>query len=298
MELKCLTTKEVARLCRVSDATVKRWQAAGLLHSERTSGGHRRFRHEEIARFRRENGLEARNCSGDESIVKATTRRLANKHDSECSLFYSLVAGCEEEAANTIIGAYLDGKRLTEIFDELICPAMRHIGELWYRGELNITQEHIATRAASAAIYRLRNVLPVPKAAGRLVMCCAVEGDFHELPTQLVQTVFEGEGWEVLNFGANTPLYCLAEEAVQHAPALICIAATVMNDVERLARDYKIFTEQIGRLKIPVVLGGRAFADAQIRQRFPAELYARSFVEVVGITEGTAKDFNEVSHTG
>jgi len=289
MELKCLTTREVARLCRVSDATVKRWQDAGLLHSERTRGGHRRFCAEEIARFRREQGLGAGNGSGDESTVKAITRRLANKHDSECSLFYSLVAGCEEEVANRIIGAYLDGKRLTEIFDELICPAMRHIGELWYKGELNITQEHIATRAASAAIYRLRNVLPAPKTAGSLAMCCAVEGDFHELPTQLVQTVFESEGWEVLNFGANTPLYCLAEEVARHAPALICIAATVINDVERLARDYKTLTEQTGRLKIPIVLGGRAFADAQIRQRFPAELYARSFAEIACLVERPTK---------
>ncbi len=73
MELKCLTTREVARLCHVSDATVKRWQDAGLLHSERTSGGHRRFRAEEIARFRREQGLGAGN-GGDESTVKTMTQ--------------------------------------------------------------------------------------------------------------------------------------------------------------------------------------------------------------------------------
>ena len=289
MELKCLTTREVARLCRVSDATVKRWQAAGLLHSERTSGGHRRFRHEEIARFRREHGNGNGN-TGDESIVKAMTRRLANKHNSECSLFYSLVAGCEEEAANQIIGAHLDGKQLAEIFDEMICPAMRRVGELWYSGELNITQEHIASRTASAAIYRLRSVLPAPKSAGKLAMCCAVEGDFHELPTHLAQTIFESEGWEVLNFGANTPLYCLAEEAARHAPALICIAATVITDVERLARDYKIFAEQTGRLKTSIVFGGRAFADAHIRQRFPNGLFVRSFAEVVRLMERLATD--------
>ena len=54
---KTFTTREVAGLCHVSDATVKRWEDAGLLHSERTNGGHRRFRAEEIARFQREQGL-------------------------------------------------------------------------------------------------------------------------------------------------------------------------------------------------------------------------------------------------
>jgi excisionase family DNA binding protein len=56
-EVKSLTTKEVARLCRVSDATVKRWEEAGQIKSERTSGGHRRFRAEEIAKFQRKFGL-------------------------------------------------------------------------------------------------------------------------------------------------------------------------------------------------------------------------------------------------
>lgn len=290
IESKCLTTKEVARLCQVSDATVKRWQAAGLLRSERTSGGHRRFRHEEVARFQREQGLKTGNGSGDESSVKTVTRRLAKKHNSECALFYSLVAGCEEEAANTIIGAHLGGNRLAKVFDDLVCPAMRRIGELWYNGELSVTQEHVATRAASAAIYRLRNALPVSEATGKLAMCCAVESDFHDLPTQIAQTVFESAGWEALNFGANTPLYCLTEEAIRHTPALICISATVITDGERLARDYKNFGEQTNRLEIPVILGGRAFADPQIRRRFPAALYAESFADIARLIEQSAED--------
>ncbi len=289
MELKCLTTKEVARLCRVSDATVKRWEAGGLLRSERTSGGHRRFRPEEIARFQREQGLGLKICNGDESVTRTATRRLVNKNQSDSSLFHSLVAGCEEEAANALIGAHLHGKALSDIFDDLICPAMRRIGELWYKGELSVTQEHIATRIACNAVYKLRNVLPVSKPTGELAMCCAMEGDFHELPTHLAQTVLENEGWEVLNFGANTPLYSLAEEVLQHTPELVCISATVITDFERLSRDYKIFVEQIGKLKIPIIFGGRAFTDECIRQRFPADLYARSFAEAVNFTQGLVK---------
>ena len=288
MDLKCLTTKEVARLCRVSDATVKRWEDAGLLRSERTSGGHRRFRAEEVARFQREQNLGLKTSNGDESAVRAATRRRANKNQSNSSLFYSLIAGCEEEVANALIEAHLHGKKLPEIFDEMICPAMRRIGELWYSGELSVTQEHIATRVACSAVYKLRNVLPVSKSTGGLAMCCAMEVDFHELPTHLAQVIFENEGWEVLNFGANTPLYSLAEEILHHSPEIVCISATMMSDVERLSRDYKIFKEQIGKLKTPIILGGRAFSDEQIRRRFPAELYARSFGEIVGFARQSA----------
>ena len=56
-QTKSLTTRQVANLCSVSHATVKRWEDAGLLVSERTNGGHRRFRAEEVARFQLEQNL-------------------------------------------------------------------------------------------------------------------------------------------------------------------------------------------------------------------------------------------------
>src|SRR3990170_3099971 len=96
---KSLTTKEVARLCRVSDATVKRWEDAGVLNSERTSGGHRRFRADEVARFQREQNLGLKLSHGDESAVKARIRRREHQDRSHCELFHALVAGSEEEAS-------------------------------------------------------------------------------------------------------------------------------------------------------------------------------------------------------
>ena len=299
LELKCFTTKEVARLCRVSDATVKRWEDAGLIKSRRTGGGHRRFQAEEIARFRRELGFELKTSNCDASAVRAV-RRPTNNFQSDSALFYLLIAGSEEDAANLLIGAHLDGKVLSEIFDDLICPAMRQIGEFWYNGELSITQEHIATRVVGNAVNKLRNVLPVHAATGGMAMCCALEGDLHELPTHLAQTIFESKGWEVLNFGANTPLYSLAEEVAARSPALICISATIIGDFERLSRDYKGIAEQAEKLKIPIVLGGRAFADEWIRRRFPAELYARSFGEIARFSERLSgkNQGNDISYSG
>ncbi|HEY0427734.1 MAG TPA: B12-binding domain-containing protein [Pyrinomonadaceae bacterium] len=278
---RSLTTREVARLCHVSDATVKRWEDDGLLKSERTSGGHRRFRAEEIARFQRRQGLGIKRCHGDASILTATARRRDLKLLSGSPIFHTLLGGCEEEAANLLIGEYLQGKALAEIFDDFVCPAMRQIGELWSSGELTVTEEHLATRAACNAVHKLRNVLPVPETSGgRLAMCCAVEDDFHELPTFLVQIVMENEGWEVANFGANTPLYCLAEEILQYQPKMICISATIIDDIERFSRDFKNFIEQTERLGISIALGGRALSDNQTRRRFAAGHFVETFADL------------------
>ena len=276
-EIKGFTTIEVARLCRVSDATVKRWEEAGVLKSERTSGGHRRFRAEEVARFQREQGLGLKQSHGDESVKRTTNRVRDNKIYSDSTFLQSLISGGEEAATNFLVTEHLKGMPLTEIIDRHICRAMQEIGELWHREEISVTQEHLATRTAVSAIYKLRNALPIPEMKNKLAICCAMEGDLHELPTLLAQIAVENEGLEVINFGAATPLYCLADEVVRHSPDFVCISATVINDLERLTRDYKDFREKIANLKIPILLGGRVFKDEHIRKRFMSEFYARSF---------------------
>ena len=284
-EIKCLTTKEVARLCRVSDATVKRWEEAGLLVSERTSGGHRRFRAEEVARFQREAGLGLKQQHGEDSAIgSAMRRRRSKKSHSTSSLFHSLIAGREDEASNIIISACLRGEPLTQVFDEVIANAMSRIGDLWYAGELTIAQEHLATRTILTALQKLRSVIPVPEPGGMLAMCCGFENDFHELAIQLVQMTLESCGWEVLNFGPNTPLYALEAEILQHSPEVVCISSTLMNDLERNARDYRDFRAKIERLNVKVILGGKTFTDERIKQRFPCELFAENLSSLLNFT--------------
>lgn len=191
-----------------------------------------------------------------------------------------MIDGGEEAAANVFITAHLEGKPLTEIIDRLVCPAMRKIGELWHRNEISVAQEHLATRTVISALYKLRSALPVPEMKNGLAVCCAMEGDFHELPTLLTQIAIENEGLEVINFGASTPLYSLADEVVRHSPNFVCISAAVINDLERLSRDYKDFREKTARLEIPILLGGRVFEDEHTRRRFKCEFYARSFTDV------------------
>jgi len=282
---KTLTTKEVAKLCCVSDATVKRWADAGLLKSERTKGGHRRFRVEEVARFQAQNGLGIKQAQGDQTPLRlARTKR--NRRGSNISSFlHALLVGCEEEAANILIKAYLYGDDLAKIFDEIISPTMRQIGEMWFAGQINVAQEHLATRVVYNALYRLRSSMPAKEPSGGLAFCCAFEGDFHELPTYLSQMIFESQGWEVMNFGANTPLYSLAEEAVLHTPEAICISATILGDYERLVRDYAEFRSKISKLRIPIILGGRIFEDERVKLRFPADAYLMSFAELAKFAE-------------
>jgi len=288
MDPLTLTTKDVARLCKVSDATVKRWEEAGLIRSERTSGGHRRFRAEEVARFQKESSLGLKQNHGDESVHTAAVRPKISGDIADCELFNSLVAGKEEEAANILIKEFLDGVTVSKIFDDNVSHSMQKIGDLWFEGKLSVAREHLATRAALCAVHKLRNSVPVAEPSGKLAFCFAVEGDFHELSTHLAQMVLELQGWEVLNFGSNMPFFSVMEEIRLHSPDLVCISSTIMYDVERLSHDYEQFAKKVRTSGISVVFGGMALQDKKIHARFPADHYPADFSELANIASSLA----------
>lgn len=279
---KSLTTKEVARLCRVSDATVKRWEESGLLKSERTSGGHRRFRAEEVARFQHEAELGIKRAHGDETVKRALgNQRRIKKSTSKSSFYENLVSGREAAAANQLIHSFLHFVPLTQIFDETVTEAMRHVGDLWYQGEITVAQEHLATRTLVQALQKLRSIIPVPQPNGYLAFCCSFEGDLHDVSPQLIQILLESRGWEVLNFGANIPFYSLVDEVLLHSPELICFSSTIINDLERGVRDYRDFRAKTYKTNSSIAIGGRAMEDTRLQQRFPAEAYLKNFTQAM-----------------
>ncbi|HEV2799007.1 MAG TPA: B12-binding domain-containing protein [Pyrinomonadaceae bacterium] len=298
---KNLTSKEAARLLGASEASVKRWADGGLLPSEKTAGGHRRFRPEDVARFKRENrdstsGARRRvqDGSADPSAASshagAQASSLAREFASSsaphaeevsaASVFEALTRGDEEETSALLVKSYLGGRSLAFIFDELLSASMRRVGDLWHRGDLTVAEEHLATRAALDALHTLDKVVAEPEPNDLLAVCCGAEDDFHELPLRCTELVLKHEGWEVLSLGPNTPFYALSEMVVRLHPRLVCVASTILGDLDRAVREFRELRAATTRVGASIVLGGAGFADANVRHRLPAELYAENFQQL------------------
>lgn len=281
-----LTTAEVARLIGVGEATVKRWAEKRAIHSERTPGGHRRFRLEDVARFVRNGAYNhSRSAARLRIVNRSDQSRRANSATAALDLFKALVAGHEQEAATSLVLAHLNGASLSSIFDDLLCAAMRRVGDLWYEGQLSVDQEHLATRTALNTIHLLKVILDLPKSKTRLAICCSIEEDFHELPIHLTQMILESEDWTVVNLGANTPFFALTEALERHAPELVCVSSTVLSKPDRAAREYREFREAATRSSARILLGGAGFKEETRRSRFPADYYADNFRQLESFLE-------------
>jgi excisionase family DNA binding protein len=280
-----LTSREAARVLGVSEASVKRWADSGLLPAEKTAGGHRRFRPEDIAVMRRTGaGEEAQSLLKKSSAARpfaqpAQVPEPGPGREAELVLetFRMLVDGSDEELSALFVNLHLHGQTVASLTDSFLCPAMRRVGDLWHSGELSVAQEHIATLTVRRGLRALERAMSLPEKRGMIALCCSVEEDFHELPVRLATLTLEAGGFEVLDMGMSTPFSALAESLERFRPRLICVSSTILASLDRSAREYAEFHKAARRRRAQVVLGGAGFADEEVRRRLPADLHAESF---------------------
>ena len=282
---KRLTSREAARVLGVSEASVKRWADGGLLPVERTAGGHRRVRPEDLAAARRavlseEEAGRREERSAARLRASSTARAKELSPGNEAALveetFKALLDGRDEELSALLVSLHLDGHTVTGMADLFLCAAMRRVGDLWHRGELTVAEEHLATRTAIRALQNLEAVVEGEEKR-LLALCCSVENDFHWLPVRLAALTLAAGGCEVLDLGTSTPFSALGEALERFRPRVVCISSTLLCGLDRAAREYAGFHRRALRRGSKVVLGGAGFADAAVRGRFPADLYAESF---------------------
>lgn len=284
---KKLTSREAARALGVSEASVKRWADSGLLPSEKTAGGHRRFRPEDVAVARRARLGGTQSSPAAERVAAADLAQFeaasefapGGEEELVEETFRALVDGRDEELSALLVNLHLHGQSVGAIADRFVCAAMRRVGDLWHGGQLSVAQEHVATRTAASALRSLGAASGSDGGGhGRpLALCCSVEEDFHELPVRLAALTLEAGGLEAFELGMSTPFSALREALERFRPGLVVVASTLLVSLDRAAREYADFHKAARRRGAAVVLGGAGFADEGVRRRLPADLHAESF---------------------
>jgi len=267
-----LTTRQAAHLLNVSEATIKRWADDGVLKSEKTVGGHRRYGIESIGRLRGQSKLRDKAAVAPRA-VKRKTKPLPSPDD----FLRLILAGDELEAGAALVDAYLAHHSLESIFESTVTQAMNMLGDSWLEGSVTVADEHMATRVVFTAIQKLRGVIVPDEPNGLTAIGCAIEGELHEMAVHLIEVLLESRGWKVINLGANTPLFSLPKMVIKQQPELVCISAHEISDLDRATMEFAQLSRVAAKSKTKIVLGGEAFRSPKIRVRFPADFYPGDF---------------------
>ena len=163
----------------------------------------------------------------------------------------------------------------SELIANTMVPAMAEVGRLFECEEYFVPELLLSARAMKGALELLRPLLSASGAqpAGRVVIG-TVKGDLHDIGKNLVASMLEGGGFEVVDLGTDvTPEKFIAalRESNSSILALSALLTTTMLSMKSTIDALK--TAGV-RDKIKVMIGG-----APVTQQFANEIGADGYSE-------------------
>jgi 5-methyltetrahydrofolate--homocysteine methyltransferase len=202
------------------------------------------------------------------------------------SLESAILKGLKADAGRLAREALASGEadELSLVETHLI-PALDWVGDGYEKGTVFLPQLLSAAQAAQAVFEVIRSSIAAkggaPVKKGTLIVA-TVQGDIHDIGKNIVKTVLENYGYEVLDLGRDVPPETVAEAAERRRVRLVGLSAlmtTTLPAMEETVRQLKALPEP------PVVFVGGAVVTPDYAGRIGADYYARDARQSVEIAK-------------
>ena len=188
-------------------------------------------------------------------------------------LFDSIVAGRLEpaiEVTHQIIEEKLD---IPLVINNYMIKAMEEIGDRFQNHKAYVPEVLMAARAMKGSLELLKPHMKGEKiqSAGKIVIG-TVFGDLHDIGKNLVASMFEGCGFEVINLGVNIPNSRFVEIVKQEKPDILCLSALLTTTMVNMKEVINSLKTAGLRNQVKVMVGG-----APVNETFAREIGADGY---------------------
>lgn len=178
-------------------------------------------------------------------------------------LYDAILVGKLEDAVKVTKIAVEEGMTPHEIINQYMIKAMEEIGSRFEAGKVFVPNLLRSARAMRGALDVLKPLMQgqVDSYIGKIVIG-TVKGDLHDIGKNLVASMFEGCGFEVINLGVDVSSDKFISAALENKADIICMSAlltTTMNYMKEVVAAVEA-SELKGKVKIMV--GGAPVNDA------------------------------------
>ncbi len=240
----------------VSPSTLKRWSDKGILKSDRTRGGHRRFSISEAIKMSRDLGIPFRNPESIGLPEPIEPSGLIGGREPFEILHQALEAQDLAESQRIVLGLFLSGMPIVELLEDVVTPVIARLGMQWVKSPIGIANEHAATQMLLETLGTLKNLLPT--AEGRVLAAGgAPSGDPYRIPTTMVSLIVQDLGHKSINLGPELPLEALVEYCRKERPRIAWLSTTSSDPIPMLQRKIHAVAEELHSLGVLLAVGGR-----------------------------------------
>ncbi|MCC6231024.1 MAG: corrinoid protein [Verrucomicrobiales bacterium] len=186
-----------------------------------------------------------------------------------------MLSGDAKTARRVTEEALQAGVPAVSLVSEAMVPAMNEAGRRFECSEFFVPELLLAARAMKAALELVRPILAQTgaKSAGCVVVG-TVKGDLHDIGKNLVASMLEGGGFDVVDLGTNVAPEKFVEAVREKQAQVVALSALLTTTMPGMKATIDAFKAAGIRERVRIFVGG-----APVTQRFADEIGADGYSE-------------------
>lgn len=198
-------------------------------------------------------------------------------------LYEAILNGKLEQAVDVTNQAIADGVEPQAIINGYMIKAMEEVGQRFQRGEAFVPNLLMAARAMKGSLDILKPLMKgdASTTLGKVVIG-TVKGDLHDIGKNLVASMLEGCGFEVINLGVDVPSEKFIAAIKENNADILCLSALLTTTMNYM-KDVIVALKADGlRDQVKVMVGG-APVTAMFAEQVGADGYSEDASEAVAL---------------
>jgi 5-methyltetrahydrofolate--homocysteine methyltransferase len=203
---------------------------------------------------------------------------------AQSSELYDAILNGDAKKAHAATQAALEaGAAPLQLISESMVPAMDEVGRLFEAEEYFVPELLLAGRAMRSALEQLRPLLAASgeKLTTRVVIG-TVKGDLHDIGKNIVGSMLEGSGFEVIDLGTDVSPEKFVAAVEEQKPQIVCLSALLTVTMPAMKTTIDALETAGLRAKVKVLIGG-APVTMQYAKEIGADGYSENASGAVGL---------------
>lgn len=185
-------------------------------------------------------------------------------------IYYYISKGLPDAARLT--EQFLQELEPLEVIDEKLIPALNKVGEDYEKGRIFLPQLISAAEAAKLCFEKVKSVIKGGGVDKGDIVLATVFGDVHDIGKNIVKTVLQNYGYNVIDLGKNVPPERVVE-AVERGKVRLCgLSALMTTTVENMRLTIEMLKKSCPYCKIMV---GGAVLTEEYAKEIGADRYCK-----------------------
>ena len=174
-----------------------------------------------------------------------------------------IITGKLENAIALTKEAIEQGMGAQEIINDYLIKGMEEIGIRFEEGKAFVPNLLLAARAMKGCLDYLKPLLKGDEevSLGKIIIG-TVKGDLHDIGKNLVASMLEGCGFEVINLGVDISDRQFADAVKEHHPQIVCLSALLTTTMNYMKNVIDTLEAEGLREDVKVMIGGAPVNEA------------------------------------